>query len=95
MLTTNRRRFLTLASATLAAPVLSCRAFADAWPKDKVIRAVVPFAAGSTIDIIGRVVLDPLSQQLGQAIAVENRGAPAAPSARPRSPNPTPTATRC
>src|SRR5271169_64054 len=74
MRTTNRRRFLTLASAVLAAPALSRRAFADVWPKDKIIRAVVPFSAGSTVDIIGRIVLDPLSRQIGQTIIVENRG---------------------
>jgi tripartite-type tricarboxylate transporter receptor subunit TctC len=74
MRTTDRRRFLTLAAAALAAPALSRRAFADAWPKDRVIRAVVPFTAGSTIDILGRIVLDPVSQQLGQTIIVENRG---------------------
>jgi tripartite-type tricarboxylate transporter receptor subunit TctC len=56
------------------APALGRRAFADAWPKDKIIRAVVPFAAGSTIDIIARIVLDPLSTQLGQTVVVENRG---------------------
>ena len=43
MTTTDRRRFLTLASAALAAPALSRSAFADAWPKDRAIRAVVPF----------------------------------------------------
>jgi tripartite-type tricarboxylate transporter receptor subunit TctC len=48
--------------------------FAAAWPKEKIIRAIVPFAAGSTIDIIGRIVLDPLSSALGQTIVVENRG---------------------
>jgi tripartite-type tricarboxylate transporter receptor subunit TctC len=71
---THRRRFLTLAGATLAAPALSRYAFADAWPKDKTIRAIVPFSAGSTVDIIGRIVLDPLSRQIGQTIVVENRG---------------------
>jgi tripartite-type tricarboxylate transporter receptor subunit TctC len=70
----NRRHSLTLASAALAAPALLGSAFAEAWPKGKIIRAVVPFAAGSTIDIIGRIVLDPLSGQLGQTIVVENRG---------------------
>jgi tripartite-type tricarboxylate transporter receptor subunit TctC len=74
MRTTNRRRFLTLASAVLATPALSRRAFADVWPRDKIIRAVVPFSAGSTVDIIGRVVLDPLARQIGQTIIVENRG---------------------
>ena len=72
--TINRRHFLTLASGVIATPALSRNALADAWQKDKVIRAVVPFAPGSTIDIIGRVVLDPLSKQLGQTIVVENRG---------------------
>ncbi|MFZ0375169.1 MAG: tripartite tricarboxylate transporter substrate binding protein [Xanthobacteraceae bacterium] len=72
--TTSRRHFLTLASGALAVPALSRQAFADDWPKDKIIRAVVPFAPGSTIDIIGRVVLDPLGRQLGQTIVVENRG---------------------
>jgi tripartite-type tricarboxylate transporter receptor subunit TctC len=71
---TSRRRFLTLASAALAAPAISRTAWADTWPKDRVIRAVVPFTAGSTIDIIGRIVTDPLSQQLGQTIIIDNRG---------------------
>jgi tripartite-type tricarboxylate transporter receptor subunit TctC len=70
----SRRRFLTLASAALAAPAISRTAWADAWPKDRVIRAVVPFSAGSTIDIIGRIVAEPLSQQLGQTIIIDNRG---------------------
>jgi tripartite-type tricarboxylate transporter receptor subunit TctC len=70
----SRRRVLTLAGAAIMAPALGRRAFADAWPKDKIIRAVVPFAAGSTIDIIARIVLDPLSTQLGQTVVVENRG---------------------
>jgi len=71
---TNRRRFLTLGATALALPALPRWARADAWPKDKVIRAIVPFTAGSTIDIIGRIVTDPLSRQLGQTIVIENRG---------------------
>ena len=73
MLKTNRRQFLGLACAAAAAPALAGRAFADAWP-DHIIRAVVPFGAGSTVDIIGRIVLDPISAQLGQTFVVENRG---------------------
>ena len=70
----DRRRVLTLAAGVLAAPAISRQAFAEDWPKDKVIRAVVPFAPGSTIDVIGRIVLDPLGRELGQTIVVENRG---------------------
>jgi tripartite-type tricarboxylate transporter receptor subunit TctC len=74
MTLTHRRRFLTLAGAAIATPALPRFALADVWPKDKTIRAVVPFSAGSTVDIIGRVVLDPLARQLGQTMVVENRG---------------------
>lgn len=74
MTTSNRRRFLTLTAAALAAPALPRLGQAQAWPSAKPIRAVVPFSAGSTVDIIGRIVLDPLSRQLGQTIVIENRG---------------------
>lgn len=74
MITSNRRRFLTLSAATLATPALSRLGFAaEPWPKDKTIRAVVPFSPGSTIDIIGRIMMDPLSRQIGQTIVIENR----------------------
>ena len=45
---------------------------AQDWPT-KAIRAIVPLTAGSATDMIGRTVLDQLSQQLGQPIVVENR----------------------
>jgi tripartite-type tricarboxylate transporter receptor subunit TctC len=45
---------------------------AEAWPS-KPVRAIVPFAAGSTTDIIPRIVFDQLASQLGQSIVVENR----------------------
>jgi tripartite-type tricarboxylate transporter receptor subunit TctC len=69
---TTRRKFL-LSGAALAAPVLPRIASAQQWPS-RPIRAIVPFGAGSTIDIIGRIVLEPLSAALGQPIVVENRG---------------------
>src|ERR671918_3109078 len=70
---TTRRRFLQLTAAMLAMPALARFASAQAWPA-KPIRAIVPFGAGSTIDIIGRIVLEPLSAALGQPIVIENRG---------------------
>ena len=69
-----RRRFLSLSAAALAAPALSRGAAAQAWPAGRPIRAICPFTAGSTIDILGRIVTEPLSQALGQTIVVENRG---------------------
>jgi tripartite-type tricarboxylate transporter receptor subunit TctC len=70
---TSRRRFLSLAGATLAMPAVSRLARAQAWPT-KPIRVVIPFTAGSTVDVVGRIVLDPLSRRLGQTMVVENRG---------------------
>jgi tripartite-type tricarboxylate transporter receptor subunit TctC len=57
----------------LSSSVFSRPARAQQWPS-KPIRAIVPFGAGSTIDVIGRIVLEPLSAALGQPIVVENRG---------------------
>ena len=42
---------------------------AETWPT-KPLRAIVPVGAGSTTDIIPRVVFDQLSAQLGQSIVV-------------------------
>ena len=39
----------------------------------KLIRLIVPFAAGSGSDILGRIIAEPLSQALGQPIIVENK----------------------
>lgn len=68
-----RRRFLNLAAAALATPALPSLARGQSWPA-KSIRAMVPFSAGSSLDIVGRIVLDPVSSQLGQTIVIENRG---------------------
>ena len=69
-----RRRHLALIGAALAAPALPRLARAQAWPTKQPIRAVIPFTAGSTIDIVARIVFELLSQQLEQSIIVENRG---------------------
>ena len=71
---TTRRRFLNLAASALAVPALPRLARAQVWPAKQPIRAMIPFSAGSTLDIVGRIVLEPLSTQLGQTIVVENRG---------------------
>ncbi|WP_338617146.1 tripartite tricarboxylate transporter substrate binding protein [Achromobacter sp. E1] len=43
-----------------------------AWP-DKVIRIVVPFAAGGSTDLVARKIAEGLSQRLGSNVIVENR----------------------
>ena len=68
-----RRNVLRFSAAALAAAALPRQGRADTWP-NRPLRVVIPFTAGSTIDIIGRIVLEPLAAQLGQPIIVENRG---------------------
>ena len=68
-----RRQLLNFAGTALIASALPRPVAAQPWPT-RPIRAMIPFTAGSTIDIVGRIVLDPLSSQLGQTIVVENRG---------------------
>ena len=67
-----RRQFLSLTGAALAWPTIPRIARAQAWPS-RTIRVIIPFSAGSTIDVVARIVFDPLSQQLGQTIVIENR----------------------
>jgi tripartite-type tricarboxylate transporter receptor subunit TctC len=44
----------------------------DAWP-NRPIRMIIPFSAGGPTDVVGRVIFEQMSQQLGQRIVVENR----------------------
>ena len=45
----------------------------DAYPS-KTITMIVPFAAGGSTDVIGRVIAEGLRQVLGQTVVVDNRG---------------------
>ena len=65
-----RRHVLQAAAAGVAS--LALPSFAQAWPA-RPIKLVVPFPAGSSPDIIGRLVAEPLAQALGQPIVVDNR----------------------
>ena len=65
-----------LLSIALASAVIAISAIAEAgedgWP-ERPLRLVVPFPAGSSTDIIARIVAQKLSHRLGQQIVIENR----------------------
>jgi tripartite-type tricarboxylate transporter receptor subunit TctC len=60
----------TVLAVVLAA--LAASGYAQPWPS-KPIHAVVPVGAGSSTDIVHRLVLQQVSAGLGQPIVVENR----------------------
>lgn len=66
-----RMQWLRLVGLLLAAGVPAA-AHAQQYP-NKPIRLIVPYAAGTAADALGRVVGDRLSQLLGQQVVVDNR----------------------
>jgi len=65
-----RRAAVVLAALAFATPF----AFGQSGYPNKPIRVIVPFAAGSTTDIIARAITDKMAQSLGQPVVVDNRG---------------------
>jgi len=65
-----------LLSIALASAMVAVTAIAqtgdDGWP-ERPVRLVVPFPAGSSTDIIARIVAQKLSHRLGQQIVIETR----------------------
>ncbi|HMK79033.1 MAG TPA: tripartite tricarboxylate transporter substrate-binding protein [Xanthobacteraceae bacterium] len=67
----DRRAF---ARGAALAPLAIARARGEpAWP-DRVIRIIVPFAAGAFTDVSARLLVTELAEELGQSVIVENRG---------------------
>lgn len=68
----NRRQALGIGAGVLAAPFVASEGFAQAYPA-RPVTVIVPFAAGGTTDVVGRIVADRLTARLGQSFVIENR----------------------
>jgi tripartite-type tricarboxylate transporter receptor subunit TctC len=71
------RSLSTVLAAVLVAVATAGAAHAQSsggasWP-DRPLRLIIPFQAGSSSDVIGRIVAQRLSERLGQQIVVDNR----------------------
>ncbi len=72
-MTIHTRRSSLLLTASGLGLVITDGARAQAAFPTRPIRLVVPFPAGGTTDILGRIVAEPLGQRLGQPVVVDNR----------------------
>jgi tripartite-type tricarboxylate transporter receptor subunit TctC len=61
--------FLLLASNVVGAGLASAQTYPN-----RPIRCIVPYVAGSSPDVVARIVGPKLSERLGQALVIDNRG---------------------
>jgi tripartite-type tricarboxylate transporter receptor subunit TctC len=63
-------RVAALVLSLCAAPAL----WAQAWPAKQPIKLVAVFPPGGSVDQVARILAQPLQQQLGQTVVVDNKG---------------------
>ena len=67
----NRRNLLRSAAA-IAIFGVATTSFADTYPT-KPVTIVIPFPPGGTLDVVGRMLAQKLTEQMGQSFIVDNR----------------------
>ena len=58
---------------SLLATLTALTVHAANWPT-QTVRVVVPTPAGSSVDVVARIVAEQLGGRLGQTVIVENKG---------------------
>ena len=61
-----------LATAAICASLGTPAVWAQAYP-NKPVKVIIPFPPGGTLDVVGRMLAQKLSEQTGQSFVVENR----------------------
>lgn len=67
-----RRTALAFGAGAIASPFVAAEGFAQAYP-NRPVTVIVPFGAGGSTDVIGRIVGERLQQRFGQGFIIENR----------------------
>ncbi len=67
-----RRRLL--AAAAVSALAAAPQVHAQLWPQAKAITLVVGYPAGGSVDLVARIISEPLGKRLGAQIIVDNTG---------------------
>jgi tripartite-type tricarboxylate transporter receptor subunit TctC len=73
MKTTARTRIVAMLAFIIVALTGGAAALAQDYPS-RLVRIVVPFPAGGTLDVVARVLADQLAQQFGRPFIIDNRG---------------------
>ena len=69
----NSRRSLLIAASVLPVVAAARQASAESFP-NRPIKIIVPFPPGGGVDLTARLLMEPLSKELGQTVIVENKG---------------------
>ena len=67
-----QRRNLVRAAVAACLIALAPAALADQYPS-RTVTVIIPFPPGGTLDVVGRMLAQKLSEQLGQTFVVDNR----------------------
>ena len=67
-----RRRLL--AATAVSALMVAQQVHAQSWPQAKTINLVVGYPAGGSVDLVARIIAEPLGKRLGAQIIVDNVG---------------------
>jgi tripartite-type tricarboxylate transporter receptor subunit TctC len=71
---TRRQLLGQLLVSALVSPFIARAASAQAKYPERPIKIIVPFPPGGGVDLTARLMMEPLSKELGQTIVIENKG---------------------